>query len=613
MAILVADVVGYSRLITEAEAWTVATLRGRHAAMAEAVAAHGGEVLKLVGDGLVAGFPSAVRAVECAVAVQDAVAAETRAATDGRAMWHRIGVNLGEVVLADGEIYGDGINVAARLEAVAPPGGVAISAKVQDEVVGRLDRAFADRGELALKNIARPVRVFEWRPAGDAAAPSAPPAQPARPAPVPAAPRPHGPGDRRGLAIVLPIVADPTDRDLAAWADAATDALRLFWQREPGLRVAGAGTAETYRGRLVDPAVVGRERPVGYVLQGTARRSGDGIAVTLSLADHEGTQLLERAFSGAREERLRAPEAVAELFVAEAIPAVMLADRDRGLFERPDAPDALDLYLRGRHVPITRSNHEEILALYDRALALWPGFALCWWQRARLLWEVAIMMRNAADPATFDLGSLGVWTSFWDSLRRARSLTSASDPLHLRVLYLEAVAYRLERRYEQAIATLDGLIARMPGDAAAHRERGLIGLYLGRPEVAVADFDRAVALTLASPRPMPQVLAQAAVARVHVGDDTTAIALARRSLDINTSADEMNERGFAFAALASAHAHLGRIDEAVRIRDECERVIGHSRLAIARLGARSHALSDSPVYRAGVDRLLEGLRLAGFP
>ena len=256
-AILAADVAGYSRLIGDDEEGTLAALRAQRRELIDpAIANSRGRIVKTTGDGLLAEFQSVIDALRCAVEWQ------AEMPTDNRIAW-RIGINVGDVVVEDGDIFGDGVNVAARLEALADPGGICVSARVQEDTAGRLDLAFEDLGEQSLKNIARPVRVYRVR------------TQTSRSTSAP------GPGAKltpRLSIVVLPFANLSSDPEQEYFADGITaDLTADLSQRLPGSFVIARTTAFTYKGKPVDVKEIGRELGVRYVLEGSVRRSGNQV------------------------------------------------------------------------------------------------------------------------------------------------------------------------------------------------------------------------------------------------------------------------------------------------------------------------------------------------
>src|SRR5215212_4985033 len=268
-AVLIADVVGYSRLVGLDEAGTVRTLREHRACLDPIVESQGGRIVKSTGDGILAEFPSIVAAVECAVAVQNLMADRNASVPEDRRMLLRIGINLGDVLVEGNDILGDGVNVAARLESIAEPGGICVSEAAYQQVRDKLDLSFEDFGEQRLKNIARPIRAFP------AILDGAAPFKPELPLP-----------DKPSIAV-LPFQNMSGDPEQDYFADGMVEDLITALSRIRELFVIARNSSFTYRGRAVDVKQVGRELGVRYVLEGSVRRAGQRVRVNAQLIDAE--------------------------------------------------------------------------------------------------------------------------------------------------------------------------------------------------------------------------------------------------------------------------------------------------------------------------------------
>jgi adenylate cyclase len=270
-AIMSADVVGYSRLMAEDEAGTLAALKDMRATLIDRlVAEYGGRIVKLMGDGALIEFASVVDAVECAVRIQRGVAEWNVAIPDSRSIKFRIGVNLGDVIIDGGDIYGDGVNVAARLEKLADPGGVCISGMVFDQVKGKLDAGFEEFGLHHVKNIAGPIRTYRVTASSVSNAPTGPIAAPAKPS-----------------IAVLPFDNMSDDHAQEYFSDGISEDLATALSRFEWLFVIARNSAFTYKGKAVDVKRVGRELGVRYILEGSVRRSNDRVRVSAQLIDAE--------------------------------------------------------------------------------------------------------------------------------------------------------------------------------------------------------------------------------------------------------------------------------------------------------------------------------------
>jgi adenylate cyclase len=277
-AILAADVVGYSRLMGADEEGTHERVKAHLVELVDPkIREHRGRVVKTTGDGVLAEFASVVDAVRCAGEIQRAMADRDVDLAEERRLRFRIGVNLGDVIVDGDDIYGDGVNIAVRLEGLAAPGGICVSGTVRDHIGDRLPYAFADMGEQTVKNIARPVRAYAWRPEGIAGSPTTSGPSATSGSPPAAAPR---------LSIVvLPFTNLSDDREQQYFADGITEDLTTDLSRIAHMFVISRNTAFTYRNKPVDTRQIGRELGVRYVLEGSVRRSGNQLRINAQLID----------------------------------------------------------------------------------------------------------------------------------------------------------------------------------------------------------------------------------------------------------------------------------------------------------------------------------------
>src|SRR6202790_1589236 len=278
--IFAADVAGYSRLMGADEEGTLAALKELRRGLADPkIKEHRGRIVKTTGDGLLVEFASVVDAVRCAVEVQHEMAERNAGVPDERRIQFRIGINLGDIIKDNRDIYGDGVNVAARLEALAEPGGICVSRVVRDQVRDKLGFAFEDMGEQRVKNIARPIRVHRIRLAEEAGVPAALPLHPAM-APQPALPLPDKPS-----VAVLPFTNMSGDPEQEFVSDGIAEDVITALSRYPSLFVIARNSTFTYKGRAVDVKQVGRELGVRYVLEGSVRKAGNRVRITGQLVD----------------------------------------------------------------------------------------------------------------------------------------------------------------------------------------------------------------------------------------------------------------------------------------------------------------------------------------
>ena len=587
-AILAADVVGYSRLMGADEEGTLAALKAlRYELSDPKINEHHGRIVKTTGDGLLVEFGSVVDAVRCAVEVQAAMAERNAYAPTDKRIEFRIGINLGDIIIEDDDIFGDGVNIAARLEALAMPGGICVSRVVRDQVRDRLDIAFDDLGEQQVKNIVRPLRVFSInlgrRPAGLPAG-----VEHAAAASTPVAP----PGPPRLSIVVLPFANIGGDPEQEYFADGITESLTTDLSRISGSFVIGRSTAFTYKGKPVDLKHIGRDLNVRYALEGSVQRGGDRLRVNVQLIDTEtGKHLWAERFD----------KPLADLFdMQDEIVAhlanqlgTQLVEVEARRAERSPNPDSMDLYFRGMaqiHKGLTAENCALAENLLDRAIALDPtnadALAGKAWVNGHL---VGVFLTD--DRATRVANAE-------ETTIRALSIA----PNHPLAHFVLGVTYVLINRNAQAIEACEHALALDRNLANAHAMIGIAKTALGRAEEAEAHIREALRL---SPRDVMAYhwMASAGSAKLHHGDYDEAVIWLRRSIEANRNLS------FAHFSLAAALAHLDRMDEA--------RVAAAAGLALEptfTIGRyRAGARSDNAAYLVGRERAYQGMRKAGVP
>ena len=579
-AILTADVVGYSRLMGEDEAGTAQAVREGHAAAEAIAAARGGRVFKTMGDGIFIEFPSVVSAVECALAVQRMMAERSQGVPDQRRLVYRIGVSLGDVLVEGEDLVGDGVNIAARLEGIAEPGGVCVSGSAYEHVRGRVEAEFVDLGEKALKNIARPVRVFAVK-TGAVVAPRTP---------IAPAPETHGPP--RLSIVVLPFANIGGDPEQDYFVDGVTESLTTDLSRMSGMLVIGRNTAFTYKDKAVNLKTIGRELNVRYVLEGSVQRGGNRMRVNVQLIDAEsGTHLWADRFE----------KPVADLFdmqdeivarLANALNAQLVAAEARRAEKTPH-PDSIDLLFQGVACA-NRGTTLEVLqqarGYFERALTLDPDNLDALLQMAIADATIGVNI----DPAdrTARLGAAEA------ALTRALFAAPENAFAHL---FMGAVL-TWTNRATQGIAEFERALALDRNLAAAHGFMGLAKIFIGRPEETEAHVGEALRL---SPRDNRAYLwtAIAGYAKLRLGLDEEAVAWLRRSIETNPNLQRSH------FWLAVGLAHLGRLAEAAAAVQ-----VGRSldpKFTIATF--RAAASSDDPTYLAQSEQVYVGMRLAGVP
>ena len=364
-AILCADVVGYSGLMEADETGTLERLKANRSRIFDLqVATHQGRVFKLMGDGALVEFSSVVAAVNCALAIQEATAQAEQELSEAKRIRYRVGINLGEVIVEGDDIYGDGVNVAARLQALAEPGGVALSLAVRDQVAGKVSAEFDDLGEHTVKNIARPVRVFALR-AATTRAPSA------------AMPR-----ERQRLSIcVLPFANMSGDPEQEYFSDGITEDIITDLSKVSALGVVSRNTAFTFKAKHIDVAQVARQLKVSYVLEGSVRKSGNRVRITAQLIDGvTDSHLWAERFDRNLDDIFALQDEIAEAIV-KALKLKLLPAEKQAIEQRATTnPEAYKLYLMARQYNATgNSRHRDItVRLCQRAVDIDPGYARAW-------------------------------------------------------------------------------------------------------------------------------------------------------------------------------------------------------------------------------------------
>jgi len=583
-AILVADVVGYSRLAGADEDRTLSRLRGLRSDLIDpAIAAHRGRIVKRTGDGSLIEFRSVVDAVRCAIEVQHGLVERNAGLPPERRIDFRVGIHLGDVVEeADGDLMGDGVNIAARLEGVCAPGAICLSEDAYRQVKGRLDLAVQDLGPTQLKNIAEPIRVYSLD-VGETAQ--------AKPAPAPA---PGKSAPPRLSIVVLPFANIGGEAQQEPFVDGVTESLTTDLSRIRGSFVIGRNTAFTYKGKAVDLKQIGRELNVRYALEGSVQRGGNRMRVNVQLIDAEtGNHLWAERFDKPLADLFdMQDEIVARL--AGALNAQLLAAEARRAEQSPN-PDSMELFFQGLarlNRGITPENVAQARGFFDRALAADPGNVDAVVQSA-LADAVAGANAFATDPkAAFAAAEA----------KLAKALSTVPDHA-LAHLYLGFVEI-LTKRAAQGIAECEHALELDRNLAAAHAQIGLGKDLIGRAEESEAHVVEAMRL---SPRDTLAYvwMTFAGMAKNQLGSWEQAVAWFRRAIEAN--------RNFplAYFHLVAALAQLDRLDEthsAVKAG-----LALNPDFTLSRARAAWTAQSDDPTYLAGLEPVFEGMRKAGVP
>jgi adenylate cyclase len=586
-AILAADVAGYSRLMGADEEGTLERLKAlRRELLDPKIAEHHGRIVKTTGDGMLVEFASVVDAVRCAAELQRAMIDREAGMPEERRIRFRIGINLGDIIVDGDDIVGDGVNVAARLEALADPGGLCISRMVRDQIRDKLAYAFEDLGEQSVKNIVRPVRVYALRPEAVADLPASS---------VPTAPPISQSTDAPRLSIVvLPFANLSTDPDQQYFADGITEDLTTDLSRLADMFVISRNTAFTYRNKPVDTKQIGRELGVRYVLEGSVRRSGNQVRVNTQLIDAEADAHLWAE---------RFDRDTADLFalqdeVTGRIANALKLELIGAAAARPTRnPDALDYILRGRAAdarPPTRGKYADAISLFERAMALDPQSVEAQTQLATAL--MARVLDDMTDSAAVDI-------------KRAEDLAEralAAAPGGALAHFAKGQVLRAQRRFEEAIPEYETAAVLDRNWVNALHALGQCKLLTGSIKETIPLVEQAVRL---SPRDPYLGIFYLQIGITHLLQSRTDEAINWLEKARNHTSAHPGIRAW----LASAYGLKGETERAAAELAEARRLSSDGRFSsIARLKAVGYfgVPKVSALYGA---TYLAGLRLAGVP
>jgi len=481
-AILAADVAGYSRLMGADEEGTHERLKAHLRELVDPkIKEHRGRTVKNTGDGFLADFPSVVDAVRCAVEVQRGLSERNAGIPPEKRIEFRIGINLGDVIVEEHDIFGDGVNVAARLEGLAEPGGVIVSNTVHDHVRDRLPLGFEDLGEQQVKNIARPVRVYRVRenPAGPAEDPG-----PGLPQPLPLPDKPS--------IAVLPFENMSSDPEQEFCADGIAEDVITAVSRYPSLFVIARNSCFTYKGRAVDVKRVGLELGVRYVLEGSLRKSGNRIRVTAQLVEAEtGKHVWAERYDRDLADIFAVQDEITEAVTIAVAPAIAAAEQQRAMRKPPESLDAWGAYQRGLWHLSKVSAEENALAekFFQRAIDLDPIFAGGYTGLAAAINRAGAMFltRNLAEALSTEEALA----------RRAVALDGDDAEARSRL----AIALQSRGDYQGGQAEAERALVISPNLADAHGALGVVLTFSGRPEEGLASLKTCVRLDPRAPRP----------------------------------------------------------------------------------------------------------------
>jgi adenylate cyclase len=586
-AILAADVAGYSRLMGVDEEGTHERLKAHLRQLVDPkIKEHRGRIVKNTGDGLLAEFASIVDAVRCAAEVQRGMIDREPEVPDERRIRFRIGINLGDIIAEGYDIFGDGVNVAARLEGLAELGGICVSGTVRDHISDKLPYAFDDIGEQNVKNIARPVRVYALRPEAIAKFPAAsvtPATSISQPIVAP-----------RLSIVVLPFANLSNDPEQQYFADGITEDLTTDLSRISGMFVISRNTAFTYRSKQVDTKQIGHDLGVRYVLEGSVRRSGTQIRINAQLIDAEtDAHLWAERFDRDTKDLFAVQDEITSR-IGNTLNLELVAAEAARLIERPDA---LDYFFRGRVLfvgkPPSRANYAEAISLFEHALTLDPQSAEARTYLAGVL-VVRVVTFMTDSPA--------------DDLARAEELVDqvlAVSPRMFYAHYVKGTVLRAQDRWEDAIPEFETTLALNRNSVGALQGLGWCKLYTGSLEEVIPLGEQAIRL---SPRAFDIGYRYLLIGTVHLLQSHVdeAILWLEKARSVMAAVPVIHSR------LASAYALRGETERSAPELAEARRLNGDVFSSITRVKASAY-LGVPKICALFETTYFAGLRKAGMP
>jgi adenylate cyclase len=506
VAILAADVVGYSRLMSADEAGTLDRLKALRRQVVDAhVAGHSGRVVKLMGDGMLAEFPSVVDAVSCAVAIQRDVAAHERNTPEARRITFRIGINLGDVMVDGADLYGDGVNIAARLEQIAGPGEIFVSGTVFEHIGSRLDITFEDCGEQQLKNIDRPLRIFRIKN------------NPHLAADISTATAIVDTKLEKPSIAVLPFANMSGDPEQEFFSDGITEDIITELSRFRSLFVIARNSTLAFKGQQVDIREIGRKLGVRYVVEGSVRRAGSRARVTAQLIEAAtGTHLWAERYDRELADVFEMQDEVARQVVVNIAPRLYNADLNSAKRRSPSDLRAYEFYLRAKALVDAPADYHDLLRAReycDRAIAMDPSFARAYaykafsyiigtplvepndlleWRSESLKWaERAVALDDLDNVCHWAMGETSFWASQPERARRHMRRSLALNPNDADVLAVAGMVEAALGDAETALRNMAMARERNPTNPALyHWLYGVTLATLGRYEEALAEYDQ---------------------------------------------------------------------------------------------------------------------------
>ena len=612
---------GYSRLMGTDEEGTLVELKAHRRALVDpTITEHRGRIVKTTGDGILVEFSSVVDALRCAVEVQRGMATRNSEVPQDKRIEFRIGIHQGDVVIEGGDIFGDGVNVAARLENFAKPGGICVSGRVQEDAFGKLDTAFEDMGEQQLKNIGRPVRVYRVSPSCQGEATSVPFRKRdgflsrqwalwlggmALVAVLLAIlliaaswrflwPQLQSPPAHRLSMVVLPFKNLSNEPEQEYFAEGITDDLTTDLSRIGDSFVIAPNTARTYKD--ADPKRIGRELGVHYLLDGSVQRAGSTVRINARLIDTEtGAEIWSERFDGDWTKSMQLQDIITGRLARRLDLELTDQESRRAEISRPNTPDAVDLAMRGWAVlnqPYSREQLALSRSLFEHSLQIDPGLPKALIGLADAL-AIEVNYRWTDAPA--------------DKLRRAEDAVGrvlSAYPDDAMAHFVKGEIQRAKgRNVEVAVGDYDAAIALNPSLAPAYGALGAAKIRVGRSAEAFAPLEMAIKLSPRDPL-LNTWYFYVCHAHSHLGEYEAAIDWCRQSLAVKPF-------WIAYADLAASYAWTGRKSEAQAAVAELQRM--RPDYTVARWLQDGNGWSENTVFLTEFLRIAEGLRKAGLP
>jgi TolB-like protein/Tfp pilus assembly protein PilF len=568
-AILVADVVGYSRMMQADEAGTLAALKSRRTEILQPlVSKHHGRIIKVMGDGVLVEFASAVSAVQCGVDLQQAMAASNRGLSDDRQIMLRIGINLGDVMVEGGDLYGDGVNIAARLEGIAEPGGIVVSSTAHDHVRNKVKTTFEDMGAQTLKNIAEPIRTYRVASKDVVAATVSKPMT------------------NKPSIAVLPFANMSGDPDQGYFSDGLTEDIITELSRSHSLVVIARNSSFQYRDKAADIKRVARELDVDYIVEGSVRRAGERVRISAQLIDAStGGHVWAQHYDRSMLDVFTIQDELTTAIAAKVVGHVQVAGINKVRRMRTDSMAAYDLFLRSLEHFNHAGGEDTIPArqYVERAIEMDPDFALAHAALAASLVET-YWDENFKDKKTATLD---------DALRVARravALDNNDAQCHCILAYVQMA----RKSFNLALHHLDIALQLNPNDADALSHRATVEVFTGKPEQSLKTLQEAMRLNPVLPNWYREI---EGVALYQLGR----YAEAARALEKATAL-----RPYAMRYLAACYAQSDRVEDAQALTAEVLRLDR---------GFRLSAWAKIEPYESAKDleHMREGMRKAGLP